>query len=141
MFLVVLSGTFMRLSVLALYFRLFRPSRYANILIWVGATVIIVCWIISTVLTGFFCMPHAGDGGWGSAANMARCDRAQTVLTCANSIVGLVADIYILAIPLGFLSTLKLSRTKKFGVAAIFLTALMYVLKFSIVILLLMLTL
>ncbi|KAI1335016.1 hypothetical protein F5Y15DRAFT_399312 [Xylariaceae sp. FL0016] len=122
MFLTLLTSTLMRLSLFTLFLRLFRPARYASLLVWIGIVVTLANWIVGTVLNGVFCIPHKGDGGWASPANFDRCKIAQSTVTSSSGVVGTVTDFYLMAIPLGLIWQLNLLKTRKAGAAAVFLT-------------------
>ncbi|KAI1742989.1 hypothetical protein F4680DRAFT_389695 [Xylaria scruposa] len=113
-----------KISLFALYLRLFNPSKIANFLIWLGLSFVSAFYLVSSIVTLVFCVPHAGDGGWGSPKSFQRCALPQTYTVVAAGVVGTVVDFYILCIPLRMVSKLMLSFRKKIAIASIFLTGL-----------------
>ncbi|KAJ8127121.1 hypothetical protein O1611_g6515 [Lasiodiplodia mahajangana] len=114
-----------KISLCTLYLRLFKPSKAAKWLIWLGQALIGIFYTITFLTTLIYCVPRTGDGGWGSRKSLDRCARPQVQIAAAAGVVGTILDFYILTIPLGIVFSLKLHLTKKVGIAAIFLTGLL----------------
>ncbi|KAK8080336.1 integral membrane protein (Pth11) [Apiospora hydei] len=113
-------------SLLALYRRLFKPSRAANILIWGGLAFNIVFYLVVTVVLLAFCIPRAEDyplGGWLSLQYSNRCYQVDGHITGVSGIVGSVIDFYIMGVPLIVSWGLRTSRKRKIGLSAIFVLA------------------
>lgn len=114
---------FLKLTMLALYLRLFKPVRYVNWMIKIGIAVIIPFYAACMVATLVLCLPRPGDeGGWLSLQQRARCDTPQIIVGKTQSVFNAISDIYIFMIPLFSISGLHLSRKRKVGVIAIFFT-------------------
>lgn len=58
-----------------------------------------------------------------------RCKKYNPSITAVIGVIGAVIDIYILVIPIFFVWALQISRSRKAGLAAIFLLGSSYVLK------------
>ncbi|KAI0002658.1 hypothetical protein F4779DRAFT_603408 [Xylariaceae sp. FL0662B] len=119
------SAMFIKLSLLVLYSRLFRPMGGIQILIWLGIVVIVVFYMICNVLTLVFCIPRSGDGGWGSAKYNERCSTHYVKLTTGQGVFSAATDVYVLLIPVSMVMGLNLSLKKRVGVASIFLSGLL----------------
>ncbi|KAH7303649.1 hypothetical protein B0I35DRAFT_177138 [Stachybotrys elegans] len=116
---------FVKVSILLLLRRIFAVSDYWNMMLWVGLgftvisyTVIIVLWIVYSV-------PHPGDGGWFSEGYHRRALNTQPTIAVAAGVVGCLTDFYVLAIPLSTVASLRMSKSKKLAVSAVFMTGLL----------------
>ncbi|KAI0169179.1 hypothetical protein GGR52DRAFT_510976 [Hypoxylon sp. FL1284] len=114
------AGVFIKLSLLTLYYRIFRPSRYTAVLVWVGIVLAVVPSIALIIIYPVISMPRAGEGGWFSPAVVGRNTKYSETAGLVQGIVGAVTDVYILIIPLVMIFSLHLSTTKKLGIASIF---------------------
>lgn len=121
-----LAVMFIKLSILVFYLKIFRPEKWARIAIWTGLAAALGFYIITEIVLLAICVPRHGQT-WLEASSKHNWQAAAIDSALAASWFGTIADIYILAIPIRLLSTLKLSRKHKFGVMAIFLTGLMWV--------------
>lgn len=125
-----ISACFVKLSLLVLYHRVFDPSRTARILIWVGAVLTFIFYIIATGVFLGFCIPHNEDyalGGWLSLQYADRCAMVDGDIASAAGVVGAVLDLYILAIPLACLWGLRTSFHRKVGLSIVFMAGSAYV--------------
>jgi len=116
---------FIKVSILILYQRLFSLKRWMKILIYLGMGYIFLANAIATILFGALCAPRNGE------PYIIRYQRPICVdnvnnLALATSIVNLVSDIYLLALPLPLVLKLQLSNKKKTGLVAIFMTGILY---------------
>lgn len=120
-----MAAMFTKISLFALYLRIFSPSKASKRMIWGGLIVISIFYTVSALITLIYCVPHPGDGGWGSTKSLTRCATPQMQITAASGVVGTVTDFYVMAIPLARVLQLKLTPKKKFAIAGIFLTGLL----------------
>jgi hypothetical protein len=119
----LVAALLLKVSILVLYRRIFRPSEAANLLIWTGTVVVVVFYIIVIILFSYACVPHADDygtGGWLSPIYIQRCYSLDGRATIASGAIGTVTDLYILVIPAIFLMRLRTSNKIKAGLLAIF---------------------
>jgi hypothetical protein len=118
-----LGAILVKLTLLLLYIRMFRPRNIARVLIW-GAFAFIPLFYIATVIafTKFY-MPQKGQD-WISPRTASITHKMNNVTT-VQGIIGIVTDFYILFIPIWFVSGLRLPLGRKIGVSAIFLSGLM----------------
>lgn len=116
---------FVKLSLLFLYFRLFRPAAGIRIPIWLGIIVITAFYTACNVLTLVFCIPRSGEGGWGSTKNNERCGTQYLKVTTGQGVFSAATDFYVLFIPINTVMGLKLSLKKRAGVASVFLGGLL----------------
>ncbi|EFY85247.1 hypothetical protein MAC_08707 [Metarhizium acridum CQMa 102] len=116
-----LSALFVKLGLLFFYFRLFQIYRLAYWLIWAGVGAVSAFYLISTVLLLDRCVPRQGQT-WLETTYTGSCTPVQNGLSKGSGIFGLISDLYILAVPLWFVSQLRLPTKRKLGVSAVFLT-------------------
>ncbi|KAI1298853.1 hypothetical protein F5Y03DRAFT_367229 [Xylaria venustula] len=119
------AAVFIKSTFLILYLRLFHTVRQLRIWILGGLVSIVTFHLLVTILVLDFCIPHEGDGGWGSQKYNSRCGINYLRLNTAQGVVSTLTDFYILAIPVTTVLSLQLSKKKRIGVAAIFLTGLL----------------
>ncbi|RYP91932.1 hypothetical protein DL770_001906 [Monosporascus sp. CRB-9-2] len=117
------AAMFIKLSLLALYFRLFQPLHRITVMIWVGIISMVVFYIACTAVVMALCLPRRSDGGWGSASYSERCGTPYLKLNAAAGLISAATDLYVLAIPIFMVLKLNLTRRKRIGVAGVFLTA------------------
>ncbi|KAI4594922.1 hypothetical protein KJ359_007445 [Pestalotiopsis sp. 9143b] len=116
---------FVKLSLLLLYFRLFRPAPGIRIPIWLGIIVITAFYTACNVLTFVFCIPRSDDVGWGSIKYNERCGTQYLKVTTAQGVFSAATDFYVLFIPINTVMGLKLSLKKRAGVASVFMGGLL----------------
>ncbi|KAG8406026.1 hypothetical protein J3458_021369 [Metarhizium acridum] len=119
-----LSALFVKLGLLFFYFRLFQIYRLAYWLIWAGVGAVSAFYLISTVLLLDRCVPRQGQT-WLETTYTGSCTPVQNGLSKGSGIFGLISDLYILAVPLWFVSQLRLPTKRKLGVSAVFLTGIL----------------
>lgn len=106
-----------KLSILALYSRIFTPRVFRISIYCVAATCI--SWGIGGLLpTIFQCMPI--ESNWSSAATKGTCVNLR-MLFSAITISNLLTDVAILVLPLFMIYQLQLSPKQKIAVSFIFL--------------------
>lgn len=126
----LVASTFAKTSILAIYERIFSPSRRFHILILSGIIFNIVLYISLIIVTAWACTPKSEDyatGGWLSPKVADRCTRYTSKTMAASGVVGAVVDVYILLLPLFFVLNLHTSTRHKAGLAAIFILGSAYV--------------
>jgi hypothetical protein len=121
------SAMFVKLSLLLLYNRLFRPAKSIRIPIWLGIVVITMFYMICNILTLVFCLPRSGEGGWGAIKYTERCGTQYLKLTTGQGVFSVASDFYVLFIPVGTIMRLQLSLKKRIGVTSVFLSGLLCV--------------
>lgn len=127
----MVAAMFAKTAILALYQRIFSPSRRSHMLILSGMAFIVVFYISVLIIMAAGCTPKTGDyamGGWLSMQYNNRCTKYSSPTTAASGVVGAVIDIYILLLPLFFVWELQTSTKRKAGLAAIFTVGASYVL-------------
>lgn len=131
------ASIFVKTSILALYRRIFSPARRSNLMI-LGAMGFILAFYTSMIVAlAVGCTPRPQDyvpgplgtafTGWKSTTYSARCNKFNPGITAALGVVGAAVDLYILVIPLFFISELHISSRRKIGLAAIFTIGASYV--------------
>lgn len=115
-----------KVSLLLLYLRIFKVAREAAIMVWTGIVFITMFYLASFAAQAAMCFPR-GSENWFDATLAPRCGMPQVRLAAVQGVVGILTDFYALAIPFVLVTRLQMTNSKKAGVAAIFLTGLMYV--------------
>ncbi|KAI0860527.1 hypothetical protein F4860DRAFT_524926 [Xylaria cubensis] len=121
-----IAAMLVKLTILALYYRLFRPSKWAHRLIWIGAILVLVFYITTIIILLVYCFPSRGVT-WIARVESGACPTVQVNIALSQGIFGLVIDLYILAIPIWQISRLSLPPQRKAGILLIFLTGLLAV--------------
>ncbi|KAL4973066.1 hypothetical protein BDW66DRAFT_154148 [Aspergillus desertorum] len=116
-----ISAMFTKLSILAFYRRIFSVSARARAFIWSGIVVICVVYLALTICMLAWMVPHRGDGGWGSRANLQRMGDASRIIDFTQGVFSVVSDFYVIAIPTVIVFGLSMAKKRKLGVACIFL--------------------
>ncbi|KAI1822657.1 hypothetical protein F4861DRAFT_375428 [Xylaria intraflava] len=118
------SAPLIKVAILALCLRLFRPSHRATVFVWVGIVVIPIYYITLIVVFLYYFVPRPGDGGWGSPKANARSLYPSGITTFIQGVGGIISDFYVLAIPVFMVLKLNLPIRRRIGVSCIFLTGL-----------------
>lgn len=122
-----LTATCVKVTLLLLYLRIFRPSHQANIMIWLGIAFVALFYLACAIAYIILFVPRpGGNSAWGVMSHRTTMIIMNTAT--AQGVVGCVQDLYILMIPIYLVSGLRLARGKKIGVIALFLTGALYVL-------------
>lgn len=98
-----------KLALLGLYYRLFSPKRGIKYTIIAG---MVSCCVIYIIIMAIWITVQDNAAG---IILINRINKAQGILNLAT-------DMYIFIIPLVAVSGLQMSRSQKFGVAAVFMT-------------------
>jgi hypothetical protein len=118
------TATFIKVTLLLLYLRIFRPSTTANVMIWLGIVSVTLFYLASAVVYIIVFVPRpGGNKAWGAMSH--RTSMIILDMAAAQGVVGCVQDLYILIIPVYLVSGLRLARRRKLGVIALFLTGLL----------------
>ncbi|KAF2261907.1 hypothetical protein CC78DRAFT_607068 [Lojkania enalia] len=122
-FLTPLVFLFLKMSFFILYLQLFSQEHKIRIVCWIGLVATAVTYTIISILVGVFATPGKGETWFShqTSENMKR-DLAMSV---PQSIIGLVFDLIILAVPIFAVSGLTMSLKRKIGVLLIFLSGTM----------------
>jgi len=119
-----LTAIFVKVSLLVLYLRIFKPSDRARIMIWAGIVFIVLfytaCVIAAVVI---YVPPRSEPNGWISL-RPASVYTALLNIVAVQGFIGILTDFYILFIPMHMVLGLHLPLGRKVGVCAIFMTGL-----------------
>lgn len=96
---------FTKLALLLFYHRIFYPDKKTRYAIWLGVVVSFLAYLIIMIL--FISVSDSNS---------------KLLLNRAIGVVNVVSDFYTLTIPIVAISRLQMSRSRKLGVSAIFLT-------------------
>ncbi|ROW08462.1 hypothetical protein VMCG_03188 [Cytospora schulzeri] len=119
-----LAIMFIKISLMEFYLRIFKPVRWAKSSIWAGLAAVSIFYIVTTIVLLVVCVPRNGNTWLETSAKLEYTIQSKRI-TLATGWFGIFADIYIIAIPISLVSTLTLSKGRKIGIIAIFLTGLM----------------
>lgn len=108
-----------KLSLLLLLHRIFAISRSFRIQIYTAEAAVVAFWISATVADLLNCIPL--EWTWKNGNADPRYCINYNTFWLVTGIFESVIDLVILALPLGMVFKLHLNRSKKFGVAGIFL--------------------
>ncbi|EGY21307.1 hypothetical protein VD0002_g7943 [Verticillium dahliae] len=110
--------TLLKLSIIFFYTRIF-PAREVQRLLW-GTAIFTICYGVAFVITAIFqCQPiHYFWTKW-DGMHEGKCHNANTI-SWTNAAISIALDLWMLAIPLWQLRSLKLHWKKKVGVAMMF---------------------
>ncbi|KAK3374874.1 hypothetical protein B0H63DRAFT_512909 [Podospora didyma] len=114
----LMAAMFVKLSILALYYRIFQPSPWARILIWAGMAPIALFYLISAVVILSLCVPGPSET-WLFKVSTGACPAVQVKLGLGVGIFGIVSDLYIFVIPLWQISHLSLAPKRLLSPSAI----------------------
>lgn len=109
-YVIVISTYFTKLSLLLLYFRIFKPNR----IVYIGTIIGMVTFTIYYVIVFFLYI-------------FVKATEIQLRFTYSVAVINVVTDVYILCLPFIGVWQLQLSAVKKRRVSAIFMTGLLYV--------------
>ena len=112
---------FIKASVLLLYRRVFSPDRRMRFFVYMGIGYLLITNGTSTILFGALCAPRNGE------TYLIRYLSPQCVenvgnLTIANAACNLMADLYLLVLPVPIIWKLQLSANKKYALMGLFTT-------------------
>lgn len=111
-----------KVSLLALYLRMFKPVRLVNIIIHTCIGVV-VSFYVATMIAELVVGVPRGDEGWQAA--QARYGNFGLEVSAARGIFGVISDFVILAIPLSQVVQLHLPLRRKITLVCIFLSGLL----------------
>jgi hypothetical protein len=97
---------------------------YMQVCIWVGLAWAVITYLPNIFINSYYCAPHVGEQ-WTLAVGE-RCG-VPLKWEIASASMSIMLDIFILVIPIPIITTLQLSRTRRLGLLALFLTASLYV--------------
>lgn len=116
-----------KISLLLLCLRIFRQAKGASIMVWMGIVVIALFYLICITTTAIFCDPRQWPKQYSSplvflqAQETSRCNHPQLNLSAVQGVFSTLSDIYVLAVPVIFISGLKMSMGRKVSVCGVFL--------------------
>ena len=113
---------FAKLSLFALYLRLFHPAYWTRILIYFGILITFVFYTAITVAEGVLCIPRSGES-WAKATST-RCHQ-DVYVGFYLGLFNVVSNFYILILPIPVIWQLQMPTRKKIGVCAIFMTGIL----------------
>jgi len=113
---------FVRLSLLSLFLRIFKPIRWARITIFVGMALIAVFYVVCTIILLAITVPRPGQTWMYTTFKHVNLEGDISV---AQGYFGVFSDLLILGIPLRLVSDLSLQKKRKIGVLAVFSTGLL----------------
>ena len=124
------SAFFVKLSLLLLYLRLFKPSKVTRWLVYGGIIACGIFYSASIISNCALCLPKPGqpddDTAW--RLSFTECSLPSQKLAICQAVFSTLSDIYLLVIPIRSIFQLQLLPLKrKIGVSAIFTIGIVYV--------------
>ncbi|KAK7948806.1 uncharacterized protein PG986_009692 [Apiospora aurea] len=119
------AAMFIKAAILAMYIRIFLPSKGAKSMLWMGIVLSTLFHIAAIAVYLATCFPrpeYKATGGWFSPQYSERTYRVSGYLAASTGIIGTAIDFYILIVPMGFLWTLQMSLKRKLAVSGVFAT-------------------
>lgn len=123
----IFAAALTKLSLFALFLRIFAPSRRCRLMVWAGVVFTVVSYVALLAAWTACSVPGPDDGNWNDPVFFAKVGRRTPTPSVALAVVGIVSDFYVIAIPLTVVSRLNLSFAKRLGLSALFATGLLYV--------------
>ncbi|KJK74583.1 hypothetical protein H634G_10112 [Metarhizium anisopliae BRIP 53293] len=118
------SAALTKVSLLALFLRIFARSRRSKMMIWAGIGFTVASYATLLGAWIYYSAPHQGEG-WSDPIYRVRTGRDTPAISVVFGALAIFTDFYIIAIPITAISSLNLSTKKKFGVSALFVTGLL----------------
>jgi hypothetical protein len=121
-----MGSMFVRLSLLALYHRLFSDaSRSIRYLIIAASVVVVVFYPTMGFLTFGLCAPRPGDRGYWNAQATWRCMQLHRSSYYIMSSFNIASDLFLFALPVRIVWGLQMPARRKLAVSALFLVGLL----------------
>ncbi|KAI0173307.1 hypothetical protein GGR52DRAFT_380592 [Hypoxylon sp. FL1284] len=106
-----------KLSVLALYYRIFAVDRFRTAVL--GTAAFVVCWLIAMeIVLGLGCRPV--EGWWNAAVAATATCVDKVAFTYSTNITNLAADVWIFLMPIPVILGLQARRDKKIALCFLF---------------------
>lgn len=115
---------FTKLSLLLLYLRIFRPSRWIRVCFWIGTIFNIVLYLGSMIGYAAACVKRPNET-WFEDQTSDRCLRDTAPAGWVLGIAGLLSDIYLFVLPIPAVWQLQMPRKRKIAVTLLFAVALL----------------
>lgn len=112
---------FIKASVLLLYRKVFSPNRRMRFFVYTGIGYLLITNGTTTILFGALCAPRNGESyliSYTSPQCVKNVDNLSTAIAACN----LIADIYLLVLPLPIIWKLQMSAKKKYALIGLFMT-------------------
>ena len=116
---------FIKASILVLYLRIFSPLWRVRLLIYLGIAIILLTNAIISILFAALLASRNGQPYIVQYNAPQFVENAEN-LTLASAIINFISDLYLLWLPMPLVWNLQLTRKRKLGIIAIFLTGILY---------------
>ncbi len=117
---------FVRLSLLALYHRLFSDaSRSTRRLIAAGSVLVTLFYPTMAFVMLGLCAPRHGDGGLNAAQFTRRCTRSDASRYYIMSSFNIASDVFLFVLPVRLVWRLQMPARRKLAVSTLFLVGLL----------------
>jgi hypothetical protein len=120
----VASTLSLKLSLFALYLRLFDVSRSTRHAVYVGVAAVALFYGGFAVALLALCVPLRAERGFAAAATK-RCEATDGARVVALLAFNIVSDVYLFALPVRVVWRLQLPVRRKFALSALFLMGLL----------------
>ncbi|KAI1466976.1 uncharacterized protein F4812DRAFT_72321 [Daldinia caldariorum] len=106
-----------KLSVLALYYRIFAATKF-RVIVTITAVCVMIWLVLMEIILGLGCQPV--QGWWNSAAAATATCVDKLAFTYSTNIINLIFDIWIFTMPIPIILRLQASKEKKIGLCFLF---------------------
>lgn len=120
---------FTKVSLLILYLRIFKPSKGAKLMVWLGNGTIVPFYVTSLITFSVYCKPSQWPHSpieYLAVQSGSKCGILQRNLFPIQGVFNILSDIYVLAIPIIFTWGLQLPLRRRIGICTIFLVGLLF---------------
>lgn len=122
---------FIKTSVLLLYRKIFGPEPHMRTLVYVGIGYLFITNAVATVLFGALCAPRPGER-YLTRYSKPECFNNVDNLAIAIAVENLIADVFLLVLPLPIIWKLQMSPKRKYALICLFMTGFLYVSNLSL---------
>ncbi|KAL8952791.1 MAG: hypothetical protein Q9222_001295 [Ikaeria aurantiellina] len=112
------STFFSKATILLLYLRLFRPTKWFRWTMYGLMTFMVALYGSYIIVNAALCAPAPGSS-WVQPGVLAKCQK-QEIYSVIQGTFNVVIDILILTLPIPIIMRMKMARNKKIGIMAIF---------------------
>ncbi|EEQ35369.1 hypothetical protein McanCB56680_004643 [Microsporum canis] len=111
-----------KLAILLLYLRIFRVKHSLRWAVYGGAAWAALAYLPNIAVATYFCAAHPGEP-WGFNVGMRCSQKGPLKWLVVSATMSVILDLYIFAVPIPIVMSLKMSNKKRLGVLLIFFTA------------------
>jgi hypothetical protein len=121
-----ISALVVRLSLFALYYRVFGDASRSTRHLCVGGSIVVALFYpnMGFLMLGL-CLPRQGDSGYVAALASRRCTRPNASRFYVMSSFSIASDVFLFALPVRIVWRLQMPTRRKLAVSALFVVGLL----------------